>query len=285
MARLRTRSFDSVLTDFEEEHEESESHVDEHVGSVHVEENMASESHRFLVCLPAGVKSGDSITVTAEGTNWPVIVPEGCIAGMEIEVCLAPTPGGNDHAKLDAFEVVCPVSCGPGDAVNIEAASGAQFQATVPQGCGPGSVFLVELPSAGARIESEDNTPSACSAATTATSPFSSFEIGVDVEVLRTNGSYTRGRIDGTDYASGTYTIRMDDGRLKYLVEQEDLRRYRIGAYRTGDVVSICWGSGRKQQGQRAEAVLCGYDDESETYTVALAGGQHVHFVTEDEMV
>ena len=115
--------------------------------------------------------------------------------------------------------------------------------------------------------------------------PFSSFEVGVDVEVLRTNGTYSRGRIDGADYDSGTFTIRMDDGRLKYFVEQDDLRHYRIGAYRTGHVVSVCWGSGRKQQGQQAQAMLCGYDDESETYTVALADGQRVHFVTEDEIV
>ena len=40
------------------------------------------------------------------------------------------------------------------------------------------------------------------------------------MEVLRSNGAYTRGTIDASDYASGTFTVRMDDGRVKYLVEE-----------------------------------------------------------------
>ena len=45
--------------------------------------------------------------------------------------------------------------------------------------------------------------------------------VGLMVEVLRSDGRYTRGTIDATDSDGLTYTVRLDDGRIKYLVEEE----------------------------------------------------------------
>ena len=51
---------------------------------------------------------------------------------------------------------------------------------------------------------------------------------GLGVEVLRTDGRRTW-HDKSTDYDSGTYTVRMTNGQLKWMVEEEDLRHYRAG--------------------------------------------------------
>ena len=102
--------------------------------------------------------------------------------------------------------------------------------------------------------------------------------VGLSVEVLRTNGTYTRGTIDAVDSESSTYTIRMDDGRTKYMVEEEDLRLYRVGGFTAGDRVRL---RSHKEQ----LATIAEYDDDSETYSLILADGRRMHFVSDDEIL
>ena len=94
--------------------------------------------------------------------------------------------------------------------------------------------------------------------------------------VLRSSGEYSRGRIDGADAASGTCTVRMDDGRLKYLVEMDDLRHFRAGAFHTGDIVS--------HEATGMAAAVAEFDEDSDTYTLLLRTGQRLFYVTEGEI-
>ena len=70
----------------------------------------------------------------------------------------------------------------------------------------------------------------------------------------------------GADAASGTCTVRMDDGRLKYLVEMDDLRHFRAGAFHTGDIVS--------HEATGMAAAVAEFDEDSDTYTLLLRTGQ-----------
>ena len=98
------------------------------------------------------------------------------------------------------------------------------------------------------------------------------FFIGLGVEVLRTDGRRTFGTIESTDYDSGTYTVRMTNGQLKWMVEEEDLRHYRAGKYHTGDLV-IVKGCERIRDGKMCEARIAGYDEYNRNYSVRLKDG------------
>ena len=63
----------------------------------------------------------------------------------------------------------------------------------------------------------------------------------------------TRSTIDAVDSESSTYTIRMDDGRTKYMVEEEDLRLYRVGGF-TAAIACVCVA-------QEQLATIAEYDD------------------------
>ena len=59
------------------------------------------------------------------------------------------------------------------------------------------------------------------------------------------------------------------------------MRHYRIGAFRAGDVVTVRLRGGA---GERTPAMLCEYDEGSETYTIALPDGRRVFKVSDDEI-
>ena len=101
------------------------------------------------------------------------------------------------------------------------------------------------------------------------------------MEVWRSNGQWSRGTIDEVDDASCTCTVRMEDGRLKYLVEETELRHYRAGAFDVGDMVNARLGG---DAAGLTRAAIAGYDDDSATYSLLLRGGKRVFFVAEDEI-
>ena len=89
--------------------------------------------------------------------------------------------------------------------------------------------------------------------------------------------AYSRGTIDGIDEHGLTYTVRMDDGRVKHLVEEEDLRHFRAGAFHVGDRVGVVLPSGGEP------ATIAEYDEDSESYTVVLQrSGKRETFITDD---
>ena len=56
-------------------------------------------------------------------------------------------------------------------------------------------------------------------------------------------------------------TVRMSDGRLKYLVDEGELGHVWAGDYRTGEVVTVRRGT------QKFDARVAGHDDDEGTYT------------------
>jgi len=262
----------------------------------------------WLYRVPAGCSSGDLISVTADGAEFTVLCPDGLISGDMMEVSLPV-----DTSRLPSVDVELPPGVIPGDELFLEH-EGCSFSFLVPdehlwrRGVGRrGSHEVeVELPellppsteSSGdwsdelaemeghahglaSDCESERSGRSHIPSAARPPSRSTAFSVGEEVEVLRSNGGRTHGTVDAADFESGTYTVRMLDGRVKYLVDEEDLRHYRAGAYHVGDQVTM-----RLQPQCIAQpARITGFDDTSNTYSlVCLDDGKRVAFVLDEEI-
>lgn len=266
---------------------------------------------RHAVVVPSSCAEGDEMIVDISGVEYTVTVPLGALPDSCIDILLPTNDGGGGNELC----VEVPPEAQAGDEVVVES-GGQSFAVTVPLDLLPGDTFLVQLP---------PSPPPACllcegfnSAKLHAsplplrpptppppTPPPTLLVVGLAVEVLRSNGSYTRGTIEAADAASATYTILLEDGRLKYFVEQADLRQYRAGAFKAGDAVRVdltsgsssgSWGMSSDSSGGSSsdsiggstaqEAVIAEYDEESESYTIILrASGERVAFVTDDEIM
>ena len=55
----------------------------------------------LTVQIPAGLFPGDPLTVEVSGQSFTVTVPDGCVAGMDLEVDL-PVDGGDEHETQQA---------------------------------------------------------------------------------------------------------------------------------------------------------------------------------------
>lgn len=50
------------------------------------------------------------------------------------------------------------------------------------------------------------------------------WQVGDKAQVYRTDGSWAPATIDDYDEKSGTYTMRLEDGRMKYFVEADEVK-------------------------------------------------------------
>ena len=60
----------------------------------------------------------------------------------------APTPSAPPAAASSLLEIVVPPGVFPGQAIQVQAPSGARMQVVIPPGLGPGSRMRVQLPPA-----------------------------------------------------------------------------------------------------------------------------------------
>lgn len=257
-----------------------------------------------VVTIPEGLQPGDEMAVAAGDQEFVVVVPPGCFAGSDLEVALPPR---EPEAQGGSFvDVELPPGCQPGDELTIDVDGTGPITFTVPDDCQ--SPVRLELPpkvslygdrpsksGPGASEQSSDPPPESPGGRDLGTGEHrvyqdptgvewvgsNGFFVGLGVEVLRTDGRRTFGTIVDTDYLSGTYNVRMTNGQMKYMVEEEDLRHYRAGKYHTGDLV-IVKGEQRIRGGKMCQARIAGYDEYESRYSVRLDDGQIVHTVELD---
>ena len=281
----------------------------------------ASSQVPLRVRLPPDVSDVQEVSVRGEdGNEWLIALPPDAVGGEEIDVSLPVAPPRKVDSPVTVV-VTIPWGCEPGDEVVVEYEKHS-FNVVVPTDCAAGQPLNVDIP-ADFLLEAESAAPlhaddgettlgepwrEAAYDAPSATPPslpppptppaamapptrFSTFCVGLAVEVLRSNSTWTRGTIDAADEPSATFTVRMEDGRVKYMVEEDELRHYRAGAFTTGDVVALRLGArgggsdSAEPEGATTRAAIADYDDESDSYTVVLACGKKVYFVVEDDIV
>ena len=246
-----------------------------------------------FVEVPAGLHAGHEMLVTFHQREHLVVVPPGCAAGDTLELTL-PEPAPEGFVNLEL-----PPDCLPGTQMQVDIGDeGSALTFTVPLDCAAGSSVRVELPhepkgstdllhSESSPARSHHAYPIGADTPQTvhpsrrrgstdplAGPPQSEFWIGLEVEVLRTDGRRTFGVVEYVDELSCTYTVRLHDGLVKHMVEEEDLRHLIAGQYRTGDAVSVrsaLGGSRREREGR-----IAGYDDDDGTYSVIFSGGEVV---------
>jgi hypothetical protein len=254
-----------------------------------------------VVTVPEGLMPGDEMNVSAGDQEFVVVVPPGCFAGSAIEVALPPPEPQGSFMDVDL-----PPDCRPGDELTVDIDGTGPVTFTVPDDCQspvrialPGKISIYgDLPANGVAGQPDQSlnlppeSPAARDVGTGAHRVYqdptsvewvgsNGFFIGLGVEVLRTDGRRTFGTIEATDYLGGTYTVRMTNGQMKYMVEEEDLRHYRAGKYHTGDLV-IVKGEPRIRDGKMCEARIAGYDEYDARYSVRLNDGQIVRDVQLD---
>ena len=246
-----------------------------------------------LVRVPSGLFEGDLFVVSEGGREHAVHVPKGLAGGSQVEVTLPVS---------QTVDVRLPPGCRAGDELMVELEDGTSLSFLVPEDVEHNALLTVDIPPG---LEGECEWSSdGCSSGEWGSGEWGSddwgcewgscewdgggraaeseYSIGEEVDVLRSNGTRSRGTVDATDYASGTYTIRMEDGRIKHLVEEGDLLHYRAGAYHVRDAVRVRDGHGV------CEARIESYDDEHNTYCVRYSDGRRLGklgFVEEGEIL
>lgn len=297
----------------------------------------------LMVTIPELCGAGDEFTVMHDGGTFSVIVPDAMAGGDELHVEVPPDalhPAAAPAGPPEQHE--SPVGRRPGQQPSEDGSWGMwTWNAPLSKGASPFcsphatrppvSPHATRPPAAApphspAPPMAPPRAPRPAPVATPAPpvmtplppppprlERFSTFCVGLAVEVLRSNNSWTRGTIQTADDGGCTFTVLMEDGRLKYMVEQDDLRHYRVGAYATGDVVclkkdtSLASSSGSSSTGATGggpqetaathatddgkaggglgpRARVCDYDEESDTYTLILADGRKQYFVESDEI-
>lgn len=238
----------------------------------------------MTVVVPDGLTEGmDFVVAGPGGLEYSVTVPSGVAGNVAIEVDLpdAPPPAAADTQRV---AVAVPDGLLPGDPFNVEAAWGGIFEVCVPDGVGGGDTIEVELPmpppeppAAAADGEWDDWQP-----------PCGSHTVGQKIKVQRTNGSWSPAKIVEYDYVSDTYTIKLElTGQLKYMVSDSEIQPMSYMAERAGEhfigrrVQVPCVGAESRDE---VYGEIRSYDEEYETYVVALDCGVVKRNLTADEI-
>ena len=263
-----------------------------------------------VVTVPAGVSPGEEMVVCVDGVDMVVVVPPGAESGSLMDVMIPrkaePATDGSEGGRRGSVDIELPCECRPGDELVVDV-NGASVVFRAPEDAKPGSVVCIELPlqsssrrssccledmqsrSRRSSLEELGNQPWRDGEAVSPSPhrpscrpqlPFSKFWVGLEVEVLRTDGKRTFGIVEGVDYLGGTYDIKLPSGLMKYMIEEEDLRHYRSGKYYNGDAVKVQLSSGTRER----EARIAGYDDDAGTYSVILADGDVVEDLNFDQV-
>jgi len=209
------------------------------------------------VIVPDGCLPGDQFLVeTDDGGQFNVTVPLDAQAGMAILVDLP-------LSQHELVDVEVPDGCFPGDQFVVEHGD-QQFNVIVPDGLSPGMMMQVEVPSpdesgttapeaaSGAAAPSaaavrpgrrgvsmsldEGEKPEKKAPLTLSLGLIGGLELNLSlsacakykadetIEVYRTDGTWSIAKVNEFDDCSFTYTIELEDGRLKYCVEEEDIQ-------------------------------------------------------------
>lgn len=193
-------------------------------------------AQRITVEVPRGCGPGDVITVEFCAQSFAVEVPNDCFVGSTFDV---EVPCEEPPAQR-TYEIVVPEGVTVGQMLSVETDGGKWYEISVPDGCGPGSVLSIQLDA----LEADSATPTdeyATPAAspdprTTGTPPISAavewpphsqFGSQERVEILRKDGSYSRGTVEcAFEGVFGVlYQVRMDNGVYKQAVPEEELYR------------------------------------------------------------
>ena len=185
--------------------------------------SVAPESVSVVVEIPAGLEEGDEMVVAFGNDQFVVYVPPDCAAGSEIEVSLpsrdARPSSEQPEAPLSFIDVELPPSSKAGDALTVDTSTGP-ITFIVPEGAG--SSVRIDLPASQTPGETKNRTqpddeqddgPASPGLPPIASEFCLPYWVGLDVEVYRSDGTRTFGMIQQSDYASGTYTLEMADGR------------------------------------------------------------------------
>ena len=243
------------------------------------ERESSPVSVTVTVFVPSGCGAGDEVTVDYEGETFGVVLPSGSSEGMPIDVELSLSHPEDNDGFPPAFNFLPCFSRDRTPTPTPKASPAARRPPSAPAAPSPSSKRPPMRSPATARPPPSMQPPSLPPPPTR----FSTFCVGLPVEVWRSEGRWSRGTIDAVDDASCTCTLRMEDGRLKYLVEETELRHYRAGAFDVGDMVNARLGSGGDASGL-TRAAIAGYDDDSATYSLLLRSGKRVYFVAEEEI-
>ena len=200
------------------------------------------------VIVPDGCIAGDAITVDvplpkeAAGGAVEVVIPDGCFEGAFFIVSTA------DGQEL---EVAVPPGCGPGDAILVDVppplppapkepakyswqdgrdGGGSRNGAGSSNGSltqrGETSSEFTKKKGKGINLNlSLGNGVSLNLALCTQ----GKYKVDSAVEVCRTDGTWTMATVKDYDWRGATYTVQLPDMRLKYFVEEEDLRHPGTG--------------------------------------------------------
>ena len=210
------------------------------------------------VAVPDGVYAGDEFTLEYEGTTLTVVCPDGCGPGDEINLSIDLPPaedGGGGGSAAQQVTIVVPDGCYPGDEFTVEF-DGKAFNICVPDGCEPGMELTVDVPAAeeapapapAPAPASKDkyremNIPSykgSSSGKSRSTewapsqslfsmgppegfgNPAGDFHVGQLVQVTRSDGSWTYGKVMDHETEGDTYSIMTRAGP-KHMVERNCL--------------------------------------------------------------
>jgi len=211
------------------------------------------------VTVPDGIFAGDEFLLEFDGQQLSVVCPDGCQGGdainLQIPVNDAPAEGAADGAP-NQVQVVVPEGCYPGDEFTVEF-DGQSFNIGVPDGCGPGSELMVDVPQAEAAAPEPASTSSSSRAninpremkippyrgkdgkvkssewhgssslfsmgpAEGFGNPAGIYHVGQLVQVTRSDGSWTYGKIMEYDDLGDNYSIMTRAGP-KHMVDPDSI--------------------------------------------------------------
>jgi hypothetical protein len=198
------------------------------------------------VVVPEGVDPGDQLLVTHAGQSFHVEVPDGCGPGSALTVRIpqprSPLPAGGgegeERARVGGAENEDPQCTSP----PAERGSDPKGAATVGRHspelkvASPASPPVADVadPLVGRAGEallpkkkkgySLDLKICGGLSISLAVQTAAKYAVGSRAEVLRSDGGWSACTVREYEWQGVTYTVALDDGRLKYMVEEEDLR-------------------------------------------------------------
>ncbi|KAL3909762.1 MAG: hypothetical protein SGPRY_009313 [Prymnesium sp.] len=154
------------------------------------------------VLVPSGLVAGDEFLVEHEGAQFSVIVPEGCGPGslMQVDVPSGSAVPSLASSRKQSFVIEQPnASKEKGRAV--EAVSAVTVEADRPKSKLTLSLALMGGLCLNLKLSAKPK-----------------FYVGDQVEVYRTDGYWSSATVCDFEEYGFTYTVELDDGRMKYMV-------------------------------------------------------------------
>ena len=193
----------------------------------------------FTVTVPTDCRPGDLLRLETPQGTFEVAVPAGCYPGDGFEAAfpIECVDGSSvDGSSSFQHEVVVPEGVFAGDVFDVRL-NGSSFEIVVPEGLGPGDALLCELSCVDEEMHAEAPAsppespalPYSSGLAVTETWPAGcAFSSGERVELMRTDGSFSLGRVHGAyeGVLGVLYQIRLDNGVYKHAVSEEALYRH-----------------------------------------------------------